>query len=94
MNSLFSWMAWTPPVAIFFICIGLMLVGMTVWQIRSPSIERKGFLPIPSTRGDRLFIGLLSAAYVNLAWAGLTDLDQLIGSAIGFLLLFIVMRWG
>jgi predicted small integral membrane protein len=94
MNSLFSWMAWTPPVAIFFICIGLMLVGMTVWQIRSPSIERKGFLPIPSTRGDRLFIGLLSAAYINLAWAGLTDLDQMIGSAIGFLLLFIVMRWG
>jgi predicted small integral membrane protein len=94
MNSLFSWMAWTPPVAVFFICIGLMLVGMTVWQIRSPSIERKGFLPIPSTRGDRLFIGLLSAAYVNLAWAGMTDLDQLIGSAVGFLLLFIVMRWG
>jgi predicted small integral membrane protein len=94
MNSLFSWMAWTPPVAVFFICIGLMLVGMTVWQIRSPSIERKGFLPIPSTRGDRLFIGLLCAAYVNLAWAGMTDLDQLIGSAVGFLLLFIVMRWG
>jgi predicted small integral membrane protein len=94
MNGLFSWMAWTPPVAIFFICIGLMLVGMTVWQIRSPSIERKGFLPIPSTRGDRLFIGLLSAAYVNLAWAGMTDLDQWIGSAVGFLLLFIVMRWG
>jgi predicted small integral membrane protein len=94
MNSLFSWMAWTPPVALFFICIGLMLVGMTVWQIRSPSIERKGFLPIPSTRGDRLFIGLLCAAYVNLAWAGMTDLDQLIGSAVGFLLLFIVMRWG
>jgi predicted small integral membrane protein len=94
MNGLFSWMAWTPPVAIFFTCIGLMLVGMTVWQIRSPSIERKGFLPIPSTRGDRLFIGLLSAAYVNLAWAGMTDLDQWIGSVLGFLLLLIVMRWG
>jgi predicted small integral membrane protein len=94
MYGLFSWMAWTPPVAIFFTCIGLMLVGMTIWQIRSPSIERKGFLPIPSTRGDRLFIGLLSAAYVNLAWAGMTDLDQWIGSAFGFLLLLIVMRWG
>lgn len=94
MDNLFSWMAWTPPVAIFFTCIGLMLAGMTLWQIRSPSIERKGFLPIPTTRGDRLFIGLLGAAYVNLAWAGLTDLDQLIGSAVGFLLLLIVMRWG
>ena len=45
-----------------------MLVGMTVWEIRSPTVERKGFLPIATTRGDRLFIGLLSAAYINLAW--------------------------
>jgi len=94
MSNVFSWMAWTPPVAIFFACIGLMLVGMTIWQIRSPSIERKGFLPIATTRGDRLFIGLLTAAYVNLAWTGLTDLNQIIGSVIGFVVLLIVMRWG
>jgi predicted small integral membrane protein len=48
-----------------------MLIGMTVWEIKSPTTERKGFLPIATTRGDRLFIGLLSAAYVNLAWLGL-----------------------
>jgi predicted small integral membrane protein len=94
MENLFSWMAWTPPVAMFFICIGLMLAGMTLWQIRSPSIERRGFLPMATTRGDRLFIGLLTAAYVNLAWTGLTDLDQLFGAAIGFVVLLIVMRWG
>ena len=82
------------PIAIFFISIVLMLAGMTFWQLRSPSIERKGLLPIPTTRGDRLFIGLLSAAYVNLAWAGLTDVTQWIGTAIGFLLLLILMRWG
>ncbi|MFL6693387.1 MAG: DUF2160 domain-containing protein, partial [Ramlibacter sp.] len=64
------------------------------WEIRSPTVERKGFLPIATTRGDRLFIGLLSAAYLNLIWAGLTDLDQMIGAAIGFLLLLVVMRWG
>ena len=82
------------PIAIFFISIVLMLAGMTFWQLLSPSIERKGLLPIPTTRGDRLFIGLLSAAYVNLAWAGLTDVTQWIGAAIGFLLLLILMRWG
>ena len=32
---------------------------------------RKGFLPIATTRGDRLFIGLLIAAYINLAFIGL-----------------------
>jgi predicted small integral membrane protein len=90
----FAWMTWTTPVAIFFACVLLMLVGMTVWQIRSPSIERKGWLPIPTTRGDRLFIGLLSVAYLNLAWAGLTDADQAYAGGIGFVWLLIVMRWG
>ena len=90
---MFDWMAWTLPVAVFFICIVLMLVGMTVWELKSPTVLRKGFLPMATTRGDRLFIGLLAAAYVNLAfvavsekmiaWFGLeqraVDLDQLRG---------------
>jgi len=68
-----SWMAWTVPVAVFFTCIVLMLVGMTVWEVRSPTVQRKGWLPMETTRGDRLFIGLLLAAYVNLAWVGLGE---------------------
>ena len=70
---MFAWMAWTLPVAVFFICIALMLAGMTVWEIKSPTVARKGFLPIATTRGDRLFIGLLSAAYVNLAFVALSE---------------------
>jgi len=77
---MFEWMAWTTPVAVFFICIALMLAGMTVWEIKSPTVMRKGFLPIETTRGDRLFIGLLSAAYVNLAFVGLSGrLAELLG---------------
>jgi len=70
---MFQWMAWTTPVAVFFVCIALMLAGMTVWEIKSPTVLRKGFLPIATTRGDRLFIGLLTAAYVNLFWVGLGE---------------------
>ncbi len=69
---MFNWMAWTLPVAVFFTCIVLMLIGMTVWEIKSPTTLRRGFLPIATTRGDRLFIGLLTAAYVNLAFVGLS----------------------
>ena len=69
---MFEWMVWTIPVTVFFSSIGLMLVGMTVWEIKSPTTLRKGFLPIATTRGDRLFIGLLVAAYINLAFVGLT----------------------
>ena len=69
---MFDWMAWTLPVAVFFVCIVLMLIGMTVWEIKSPTVMRKGFLPLETTRGDRLFIGLLSAAYVNLIFVGIS----------------------
>lgn len=68
-----DWMYWTTPVAVFFSCIVLMLIGMTVWEIKSPTIERKGWLPMRTTRGDRLFIGLLLAAYINLAFVGLGE---------------------
>jgi predicted small integral membrane protein len=94
MGNAFSWMAWTLEVAVFFTSVVLMLIGMTIWQVRSPSIERKGFLPISTTRGDRLFIGLLAAAYVNLAWAGLTDLTQWVAAVVGFVVLLVMMRWG
>ena len=70
---MFEWMAWTTPVAVFFSCIVLMLVGMTVWELKSPTVERRGFLPIPTTRGDRLFIGLLSAAWLNLAFVAVSE---------------------
>ena len=70
---MFEWMAWTTPVAVFFICIALMLVGMTLWEMKSPTVLRKGFLPIETTRGDRLFVGLLTAAFINLAWVGLGE---------------------
>jgi predicted small integral membrane protein len=69
---MFEWMAWTTPVAVFFTCIVLMITGMTVWEIKSPTLVRRGFLPMDTTRGDRLFIGLLAAAYLNLAFVGLS----------------------
>jgi len=89
-----EWMAWTLPTAVFFICIAVLLASMTVWQIVSPSVERRGFLPIRTTRGDRLFIGLLISAFIHLAWLGLTDLDLWIATGIAVLWMFIVMRWG
>ena len=67
---MFDWMVWTTPVAVFFCCIVLMLIGMTVWEIKSPTTLRRGWLPMATTRGDRLFIGLLAAAYVNLLFVG------------------------
>ena len=68
-----DWMVWTLPVAVFFACVLLMFAGMTVWELKSPTVLRRGFLPIATTRGDRLFIGLLAAAYINLAFVGVSE---------------------
>ncbi len=89
-----EWMAWTLPTAIFFIGIFLMLVGMTVWELVSPTIERRGLLPIATTRGDRLFIGLLGTAYIHLAWLGLTEMPLWIASIISLVWMVAEMRWG
>jgi predicted small integral membrane protein len=102
---MFEWMAWTLPVAVFFTCIVLMLVGMTVWEIKSPTVMRRGWLPIPTTRGDRLFIGLMAAAWVNLGFVGLSEkamgwfnLEQepsiWISLVVSMLVLALIMRKG
>lgn len=89
-----SWMAWTTPSALFFIGIASILLVMTLWEIRKPSLERKGWLPITTTRGDRLFIGLLSSAFIHLVFLGLSDLSLWIALSISALLIAILLRWG
>ncbi len=102
---MFEWMAWTVPVAVFFSSIVLMLVVMTVWEIKSPTTSRRGWLPIATTRGDRLFIGLMAAAWVNLGFVGLSEkamawfnLEQepsvWISLVVSMLLLALIMRKG
>jgi predicted small integral membrane protein len=72
MNLNLSWMAWTWPTAAFFIVIALLLVGMGAWEYISPGGNpRIGILRFETTRGDRLFVSLLGAAFITLAWLGL-----------------------
>lgn len=89
-----GWMVWTVPTAIFFVVIALVLVGMTVWQIVAPSPERRGFLPIPTTPGDRLFVGLTVSAYMHLAWIGLVGSSLWIASIASLIWLAVVMVRG
>ena len=64
-----SWMAWTWQTAVFFGVIAVLLALMTVLEIRRPGGNaRDGILGLRTTRGDRLFISLLAAAYVHILW--------------------------
>ncbi len=68
-----AWMAWTPATAIFFSVLVSILLAMTWLAIRRPEIARVGILGIATTRGDRLFVSLIGAAFIHLAWIGVFD---------------------
>ena len=90
-----DWMYWTPPSAIVFTTLFATIIGMGIWDHFSPSPNRKGFLPIPTTRGDRLFIGILTTIAIFLAWLALAGNSALwiplAGAALAFAL---IGRWG
>jgi predicted small integral membrane protein len=89
-----SWMAGTWPPALFFLSIALLIAAMGVWEYFAPGgSERYGVLGIETTRGDRLFISLLGAAYINLAWLGFVGPSLWWALAISFVYAICVFRW-
>jgi predicted small integral membrane protein len=90
-----SWMAWTWQTALFFAVIAAMLVVMTVWEIVKPGGDPRepGILGIDTTRGDRLFIALLSAAYIHLAWLALFSGPLWWASVIAIVWAAAVAKW-
>ena len=88
-----SWMAWTPATAIFFAAIAGMLALMTLLAFWRPETERVGVLGLSTTRGDRLFLSLLGAAFIQLAWVAL--LGPPLWGALGLALVYAaaVFRW-
>jgi predicted small integral membrane protein len=89
-----EWMAWTWPTATFFATIALMLMVMTGLELVWPTVERRGALPIRTTRGDRLFIGLLGSAYIHLGWLATVDAPLWGASIVALVWMTVVLRWG
>jgi predicted small integral membrane protein len=78
-----AWMAWTPPTAIFFALLAMTLAVMTWLAVAYPEAERVGILRIPTTRGDRLFISLITTAVIHLLWIGFVGTDPIATLPIG-----------
>ena len=89
-----NWMAWTIPTALFFAGIAVALAIMTFWELLRPTELAKGFLPIATTRGDRFFIALLSAAFIHLLWLGTIADNLVVASVLSVIWAVALMRWG
>lgn len=89
-----GWMAWTWQTAAFFGVIALLLLIMALWEWRVPGgAPRRGVLGLTTTRGDRLFISLLSAGYLHLLWLALVPLPVWGASIASVLLALLVFRY-
>lgn len=87
-------MAWTWQTAAFFAGIALLLAGMVVWELASPGgAPRRGALGLTTTRGDRLFISLLGAAFIHLGWLGLLGEPLWGATALSLVYAAAVFRW-
>jgi len=90
-----SWMMWTWQSGLFILFIFAAIAFITVVGVRRPAGERKGFLPIATTGGDRLFVGLISALIVLLLWlAFLGNTLLLVGALIAAAWFAVVAIWG
>jgi predicted small integral membrane protein len=49
---------------------------------------------MPTARGDRVFLGLLGSAFINLAWIGLTEASQWGAAMLSLLFILAICRWG
>ncbi|MBD0865028.1 MAG: DUF2160 domain-containing protein [Rhodobacteraceae bacterium] len=66
------WMAWTPATFAVFAGIFSMIavIGVLEGLWFHDGLERRGILGLTTTLGDRLFITLLGAVFIFLAWLG------------------------
>ena len=89
-----TWMAWTWQTAAFFVFIALCLFAMVIWEKKDPGGNpRRGIIGLDTTRGDRLFISLLSSAFIHLAWLGIIGTLLWIGKIISFVFAIFVFKY-
>ncbi len=90
-----SWMQWTWPTALFFIGLFSLLLVMTAWDILSPTGHPKGFLPIPFSRGERLFLSFMIFFGTLVLWgAFLPEVSLWFGLGLAAVLIAVVAKFG
>ncbi len=90
-----SWMRWTTPTTYIFIGVIVTLSLMTVWDLISPGVRRKGVLPFGFTRGDRLFLAVVIFLGTMILWLAFRpDTNWHDAFPVAGVLILIVGIWG
>lgn len=90
-----SWMEWTKPTSYILVGVVITLTIMTIWDLISPGVRRKGVLPFGFTRGDRLFLSVVIFLGTVLYWLAFhPDTNWHNAFPVAGVLILIMVRWG
>ena len=90
-----SWMHWTTPTTYIFAGVMATVSFMTLWDLISPGVRRKGFLPFGFTRGDRLFLSVVIFLGTVLVWLAFwPDKNWHNAFPVAGALILMMVRWG
>jgi predicted small integral membrane protein len=89
-----EWMAWTSATFVFVLVVLAGLAALTLLAVLRPSTERRGFLPMPTARGDRIYVGLLGTGLILILLLAYTSLPLGVGLGVSAVWMFVVVRWG
>ena len=89
-----EWMAWTAGTFVLVVCVFAALVGLAVLAAVRPSTPRKGFLPMATARGDRIYVGLLGTGLILVLLIAFSSAPVVLGLALGAVWMAVVVIWG
>jgi predicted small integral membrane protein len=87
-------MAWTPQTAVFVLIVAVTLAVLVVIAALHPPVPRQGFLPMETSAGDRVYLGLLGTGAILIALIALTALPIVVGLGIAAVWMLVVVVWG
>lgn len=94
-DKLLDSMHWTMPSAIGFAALFVLLIVLTLLDLRWPSHPRKGLLPMPTTRGDRVFLAIALFLSLVFLWLKLApDVSAWWPVSLAALVAPPLLRWG
>lgn len=91
-----KWMMWTTGSALVVVCLVSMLAMLLVWDQLDRSLEREeGFIPMETSRGDRVFIGLISMIIIGLCWLRFLGNKNMVGAlVVSVVWMFVLVKFG
>jgi predicted small integral membrane protein len=89
-----EWMAWTSATAVFVAAVFIGLGLLTALAVARPSTPRKGLLPMPTARGDRIYASLLGTGLILIVLLATTSQPLSVGLGLAVIWTVVILGWG